>query len=61
MTARSIERLFVRALWAICLVVIVRWFVVHKLDPSQRSQPLQLRHAPSADQELVLRGPAPSR
>jgi hypothetical protein len=36
MTVRRIERLMVRMLWAVCLVVIVRWVVVHKLDEESR-------------------------
>ena len=36
MGVRSIERLMVRLLWAVCLVVIVRWIVVHKLDEDTR-------------------------
>jgi hypothetical protein len=36
MTVRSIERLLVKLLWAVCLVVIVRWVVVHKLDEDTR-------------------------
>jgi len=49
MTVRSIERLMVSLLWAICLVVIVRWFVLPRLDHAQRSEPLRLGGAQSAN------------
>ena len=36
MSVRSIERLMVKLLWAVCLAVIVRWVVVHKLPEDTR-------------------------
>jgi len=45
MTVRSIERLMVRLLWAICLVVITRWLVVHKVDGQQGVRDLKQRPA----------------
>lgn len=36
MTVRRIERLMVRLLWAVCLGVIARWVVVHKLVEDAR-------------------------
>lgn len=60
MTARSIERLMTRVVLAICLGVIVRWLVAHKLDPSLRGQTLRTdASAPSADGFVVRSLAAP--
>ena len=56
MTARSIERLWIRLMWTICLVVIVRWLVIHKLDHVLHGQTLRNEsNTPAADDSLVVR------